>query len=551
MHKVFLVEDEPLIRQNIRNTIENSAEPYACIGEAGDGELALAIIRDLKPDILITDIKMPFMDGLTLARHAKAIIPWLRIIIVSGYDDFKLAQQAIGVGVDQYLLKPVASKDLFSALHKASEQITEHKRHSVSFLKEAPDEEMVKNALVSSLLEQLCSGEILADEALSRANEIGINVLGKRYVVLICLLEGKGGHPNRQAIASKVKFMLVEDPDVLYFLSGVDLVVLIIKGNTDIDVTEKAYHTAQTLKHEVEDDGDTLLTVSISSATPRISGIHDAFQEARILLKTFGQTNRGRIYCAGDIGRIQGSVAAPAGTFFNVNIENRLKFAIAEDVPAIVEEFTRNLDTDEMQGVLYRYYILMDLTNTAIRIIRNFKPDTDPNEIAGHFVDLRQVFQSAMSAEEFTGLATRICLKTIELRDRGNSSHHVKLVRRACEYIEANYNSPDISLNTVAAHVALSPAHFSTIFSQEMSVTFIDHLTNVRMEKVKEMLASTDDKVVTIAFNVGYNEPNYLSYLFKKREGLTPKEFRLQNRHQQCEERPVNDGSAPRSASRR
>jgi two-component system response regulator YesN len=539
MHTVFLVEDEPLIRQNIRNTIENSAGPYSCIGEAGDGELALAIIRDLKPDILITDIKMPFMDGLTLARHAKAIIPWLRIIIVSGYDDFKLAQQAIGVGVDQYLLKPVASKDLFGALHKASEQITEHKRHSISFLKEAPDEETMKNALISSLLEQLCSGEIVADEALRRADEIGINVLGKRYAVLICLLEGKGGYPNRQAIASKVKFMLVEDPDVLYFLSGVDHVVLIIKGKADIDVTEKAYHTAQTLKHEVEDDGDTLLTVSISSVTPRISGIQDAFHEARILLKTFGQTNRGRIYCAGDIGRIQGSVAAPAGTFFNVNIENRLKFAIAEDVPAIVEEFTRNLDTDEMQGVLYRYYILMDLTNTAIRIIRNFNPDADPNEIAGHFADLRQVFQSALSTEESAGLATRICFKTIELRDRGNSSHHVKLVRRACEYIEANYNSPDISLNTVAAHVNLSPAHFSTIFSQEMSVTFIDHLTNVRMEKVKEMLASTDEKVVTIAFNVGYNEPNYLSYLFKKREGLTPKEFRLQNRHQRGEVRAL------------
>src|SRR5512136_698267 len=104
MHTVFLVEDEALIRRTIRNAIEKRAEPYTIIGEAGDGELALSIIRDMKPDILITDIKMPFMDGLTLARHARAIIPWLRIIIVSGYDDFELARQAIGVGVDQYLL---------------------------------------------------------------------------------------------------------------------------------------------------------------------------------------------------------------------------------------------------------------------------------------------------------------------------------------------------------------------------------------------------------------------------------------------------------------
>lgn len=532
MHTVFLVEDEQLIRQNIRKTIEKSAEPYACIGEAGDGELALSIIRDLKPDILITDIKMPFMDGLTLARHAKAIVPWLRIIIVSGYDDFELARQAICVGVDQYLLKPVADKDLFAALRRASGQITEYKRHSVSFLKEASDEEIVKNALIGSFLQQLCGGEITADESLHRADEMGIDILSKRYVVLISLFEGKGGYPNRQAIASKVKFLLVKDPEVLFFFSGAEQAVLIIKGTTDIDITEKAYHTAQTLKHEVEDDGNTLLTVSISGVTHRISGIRDAFHEAGILLKTFGQTNRGRIFCAGDIGRIRSPVTASTDSFFHLNIENRLKFAVAEDVPAIVEEFERSPHVDEMQGVLYRYYILMDLTNTAMRIIRNFNPDADPAGIAGHFADLQQVFQSAMSAGEFTELATRICLKTIELRDCGNSSHHVKLVRRACEYIQENYNSPDISLNTVAAHVALSPAHFSTIFSQEMSVTFIDHLTNVRMEKVKEMLASTDEKVINIAFHVGYNEPNYLSYLFKKREGLTPKEYRLMKKPQ-------------------
>jgi two-component system response regulator YesN len=532
MHTVFLVEDEPLIRENIRNAIVKSTEPYSCIGEAGDGELALSIIRDLKPDILITDIKMPFMDGLTLARHAKVISPWLRIIIVSGHDEFELARQAICVGVDNYLLKPVAAKDLFEALHKASEQIKEHKRHSVSFLKAATDEETVKNALANTFLEQLCGGEITADETLRRADELGIDILSKRYVVLIMLFEGKGGYPNRQMIASKVKFVLAQDTDALYFQNGVDHVVLIIKGPADVDVTEKAYHTAQTLKHEVEDDGATLLTVSISGVTDRISGIRDAFHEASSLLKTFGQTNRGRVFCAGDIGRAEGTMTVSADGLFNANIENRLKFAIAEDVPAIVEDLKKNLDIDEMQNVLYRYYILMDLTNTAMRIIRNFNPGMESGEIAGHFVNLRQVFQSASSAEEFTDLATRTCLKTIELRNCGNNSHHVKLVRRACDYIQANYNSPDISLITVAAHVALSPTHFSTIFSQEMSVTFIEYLTDVRMEKVKEMLASTDEKIINIAFDVGYNEPNYLSYLFKKREGLTLKEYRLSKKPQ-------------------
>lgn len=500
------------------------------VGEAGDGELALSMIRDLKPDILLTDIKMPFMDGLALAHHARAIIPWLRIIIISGYDEFELAQQAICVGVDHYLLKPVAGTDLFTALQKASEQINEHKRHSAAYLNESSDEETVRNALISAFLEQLCGGDITPDETLRRAQQLRIDILSKRYVVLVSRLEGKNGFLDRPAIASRVKYMLVEEKEVFYFFSGVDHLVMIIKGAAETDITEKAYHTAQTLKHEVEDDGTTLLTVGISSVVGRISAIRDAYHEACILLKTFGQNSLGRILCVGDIGRIQRPVTTSADRIFNLNTENKLKFAIAADVPSIVQEFTENTTADETQSVLYRYYVLMDLTNTAMHIIRDFSPGTDLAEIAAHYADLRELFQSAMSAEEFTQLATAICLKTIKLRDNGNSSHHARLVRRACEYIDENYNHPDISLTTVASHVALSPTHFSTIFSQEMSETFIDHLTNVRMEKVKELLVTTDEKVVNIAFAVGYNEPNYLSHLFKKREGLTPKEYRRQRR---------------------
>ncbi|HNY21256.1 MAG TPA: response regulator [Treponemataceae bacterium] len=532
MNTVFLVEDEPLIRQNIRNTIENGNEPFTCIGEAGDGELALTIIQDLKPDILITDIKMPFMDGLTLARHAKAIIPWLRIIIVSGYDDFDLAREAIGIGVDQYILKPMASKDLFAALHIASDKIAEHKRQSVSYLKDLSNDEMVKNALVGSFLERLCNGEIGADEALGRAKELSIGLLSARYAVAIARYEGKGGNQNRMAVSSKVKYALVDDPDVFYYMSGPDSVVLIVKGPTDIDTTGKAYQVAQTLKHEIEDDGGMVLTVGISGVTNRISGIHDAFHEAGVLLKTFADVGRGRIFCSGDLGHGDSDAVQPIDDLFEADVESKLKFATPDDVPAIVGDLAKNIDADEMQGLLYRYYILMDLTAAAMRIIRGFNPQMTPAELSRHFVDRRKVFDSAISSEEFTELATKICLKFIELRDSGNSCHHKKLVRKACEYIKENYNDPDISLNTVANHVSLSPTHFSTIFAQEMSVTFIDYLTEVRIEKVKELLVSTDEKIVSIAFSVGYNEPNYLSYLFKKREGLSPKEYRQQKKNQ-------------------
>lgn len=538
MFSVFLVEDEPLIRQNMRNAIEEGGEQFSCAGEAGDGELALTIIQDVKPDILITDIKMPFMDGLTLARHAKAIIPWLRIIIVSGYDDFDLARQAIGIGVDQYILKPVSNKDLFAALLASGEKIAEQKRQSVSFLKNLSNEEMVKSTLIGSFLEQLCSGGVGPDEALRRADELSIALLSKQYAVAVAQYEiaggasgpncasGANGSSGRHAVASKVKYLLVDSPDVLFYMSGVDQIVLIFKGSSEIETTGTAYHTAQTLKHELEDDLSASLTIAISAVVNRISAIHGAWHEASVLLKTFGAAHRGRIFCAGDLGRAESPVAATLDEIFNADAEGRLKFATAQDVPAIVEDFTRHLKSDEMQGMLYRYYVLMDLAAAAMRIIKTFNPSLDKASLSGEFMDGAKAFSSAVSVEECAELASKICLKFIELRDSGTNCHHKMLVQKACSYIKENYNNPDISLNTVAAHVSLSPTHFSTIFAQEMSETFIEYLTGVRMEKVKELLLSTDDKIVNIAFSVGYNEPNYLSYLFKKREGVTLKEYR-------------------------
>ena len=107
MLKVFLAADETLIREGLRDNIPWEQYGYRFVGEAADGEMALPLIRKTKPDVLITDIKMPFMDGLSLSRIVREELPRTKIIIISGYDDFEYAREAISIGVDQYLLKPV------------------------------------------------------------------------------------------------------------------------------------------------------------------------------------------------------------------------------------------------------------------------------------------------------------------------------------------------------------------------------------------------------------------------------------------------------------
>ena len=121
--KVFLVEDESVVREGLRDNIPWQQFGYQFVGEAGDGEMALPLIRKTKPDVLITDIKMPFMDGLTLSHIAGQEFPEMKIIIISGYDDFEYARRAIREGVDQYLLKPVTRRTLQKALTEVKEKI--------------------------------------------------------------------------------------------------------------------------------------------------------------------------------------------------------------------------------------------------------------------------------------------------------------------------------------------------------------------------------------------------------------------------------------------
>jgi len=132
MYKVFLVEDEILVREGIQKCILWEKTPYTLAGEAPDGEIALSMIQEIKPDILITDIRMPFMDGLALSRIVKKSFPWIKIIILSGHDEFEYAREAISIGIEEYLLKPVSAQDMLKALDKVAKKLDEEKQELLS-----------------------------------------------------------------------------------------------------------------------------------------------------------------------------------------------------------------------------------------------------------------------------------------------------------------------------------------------------------------------------------------------------------------------------------
>ena len=177
-----------------------------------------------------------------------------------------------------------------------------------------------------------------------------------------------------------------------------------------------------------------------------------------------------------------------------------------------------------------RYNALIALVRVAVQMIARANPEADEKDIAAQLSSQYDILAAAGSKAGFRETAGGLIDKALSAR-QGNSgeirNHHV--INLAEQYVKENFCDPNISLISVANHVAMSAAYFSTVFSQTTGQSFISYLTAMRMEKAKELLRSTNMKLSDIALEIGYNEPNYFSHVFRKTTGMTPKEYRLKN----------------------
>jgi len=185
MLRVFLVEDESIIRETLRDTVPWTQCGYTFAGEAGDGEMALPMIRQTKPDVLITDIRMPFMDGLALSRLVLQEFPHMKVIIISGYDDFEYAQQAIGIGVERYLLKPITKSSLISVLDEVKMKLEGERaqqNYLAQFQREAQDYEQYSRRI---FFERMVAGQFSLPELYDRAEKLELDLRAQAFTIVL------------------------------------------------------------------------------------------------------------------------------------------------------------------------------------------------------------------------------------------------------------------------------------------------------------------------------------------------------------------------------
>lgn len=521
MYQIFVVEDELLIRQSIRNVIENMAGPYALCGEASDGEMALSMMQDIMPDILLTDIRMPFLDGFELIRHARRMMPWLKIVIISGYDDFEYAQKAIALGVDQYLLKPVRAPELTRVIELMAQQMEESKAQNM--LPQGYDRDEVQLALRQHLMRQLLHGGADTGTLLERARSLQLDIVRPHYQVILFSFDHE--ETNQRLLQVAVQNVLGKLKLELYYLGESGQLTLLFYGSDAASLNEQVYQSITILRHELKELCPTI-TIVIGSAVQRLSAICDAYKAAADLLKKVSTVSAGQVIDINDTAQLTAEIVG-FDSLFGEEFQQKLQHASAQDVPALVDEVLEGPGSNQFNSVLVRYYALIDILKMTVQVISRATPGVDAKDAATQLSSRHDLFAASSRRDSFRDTAIELLTRAVGVKQENLAyMKYSHVISHAEKYVAENFCDPNISLLSAAKHVGMSSAHFSTVFSQTMGRSFINYLTAMRIERAKELLTSTNQKLASIAMEIGYNEPNYFSHVFRKVEGITPKEYR-------------------------
>ena len=538
--KVFLVEDEMVIRRGIKNSIDWEKEGYIFCGEASDGELAYPMIIKEKPDILITDIRMPFMDGLELCKLVKKELPNIKILILSGYDEFDYAKEAIRLGVTEYLLKPISSGKLLEALNGVSESIRREKedkdlvRKYMEEMRENTEHEKQK------FFEQMIAGNLSMADALETGKKYEMNLSAGMYNLL--LFRFTLGEENRKSgeLLGEAEYAIEKLTErleyVFEFQRGVEGWAFLLMADNEEQMSERVKELSKDLEEIMKNYSTIAYFGGIGQPVARLRELEESFREAERALAARFTMELNRIISVEDI-----RMAQNVDTLDDIEItsfgeiektrtmlEKFLNNGAEDEIDEFVDVYINELPEENLKSVLMRQYIIMD----AYIVMMSFceKIEGIEGEMQAQSEELKNSMKTIQTLEEIKNYIRMLLKKIIGVRDTISGRRYSDIIEIAKDQIRKTYMSDEISLNTIAAEVGMSPSYFSSIFSKEMGKTFVEYLTEIRMDRAKELLMCSSMKTSEIGYEVGYKDPHYFSYIFKKTQNCTPKELRARGK---------------------
>ena len=542
MLKIFLAEDEVIVRETIKRMIPWEELGFELVGEAADGEMALPLLIRQKPDLLITDIKMPFMDGLTLAKLANKELPELKIVILSGYDDFNYAKQAINIGVEDYLLKPITKNALIERLSEIRSRYEHEKTQKEYYEKFQREMQAYEKNSSRDFFEALIRGSMDMMEVYKKAEKLGVDIVAEAYNILIFTMNSEEDFSGQKEGYSEWEAETLEmleeffsgHPSAMLFRSNIFSYGVLLKGQKESikEITKECVGKIQGILNRKESKREWFLAVG--QPVERLSQIKKSYHTAS---RAFSQRYLyGENILYYDEMEMMEHRSGQADTNDNaylkkvdVNalnpaiLQKFLSNGIQEEIENFVKDYFYAIGQEPMESLVFRNYVILNVRFSVITFLKGLGCDTEGMEPENTEEIL---VESGKNIENAIAYAEKMISRAITIRDQNSGNKNRSILKTAVDFIDEHYMDEDISLNTAANVANVSSNHFSALFSQNMGQTFIEYLTSLRMNKAKELLRCTGMRSSEIAGEIGYKDAHYFSYLFKKTQGMTPSDYR-------------------------
>jgi two-component system, response regulator YesN len=534
MYKIIIVEDEAIVREGIKKRVDWTSLGFSVIGDAANGQEALAIAEKDWPDVILTDIRMPVLDGIELIRIVTERVPSTKVVILTGHEEFEYAHQSIKFGVLDYILKPVSANELSKVMAKVKEML-DHKLNNNQEL------ESLKKQIKQSLpilrdrfLNDLVFTSMREQEIEEKKEFFGVEILGRQFVVMIVeiddykLLTERFREEQKQLLNFSV-FNIVNEttsqyPKSIAFIARYDYITIIIESEQSSVLTkEKLSSFAEELRKNIEQNLQLTISIGVGNVYQGLERIRNSFREALSILEYKFLAGKNSTIFFSDI-----EICSSWDSIYPVEIEKQLfsnvKLGNKDEIKRLLNQIVEQITASKSITWGYIQIIFNQLLTLLLKLMQEMN------------VDLTQIFgagfnpyEAILKYETIVDLQAWLetwLLKVSDLLTGKRKNCFNILLTKAKEYINANFDNPALALNEVARQVNISNCYFSTLFKEEFGEAFQDYLIRVRIDKAKELLRLTDLKAYEIAYKVGYNDPHYFGVAFKKYVGVTPIEYK-------------------------
>lgn len=523
---MILVDDEDEVRGRISSRISEETG-FSVVGTAGNGHDALELIEELSPHVVLTDIKMPYIDGIELATVLRRDYPTVKIGFLTGYNEFDYAREAVNLGVHSYLTKPLTEDAIKAFLTSLKEQLDDEfeSNYSRRVIQKQYEES------VPLLMEQ-CFTTVLVRRDSSIATEIeqlrtfGVDLDAKPYTVAYVSVERNAEHWNmvefeklKLTVRTNIEKTLSAEEITFrsfFFNEGIVLVVTEDKPEFRNRLDLALNRIIRTIERFVS----TRLTIGVSASHQRFKAFRLAYDEA---IKAF---ENARLQSVGRLIYVdQLETTTRRYPVLTESDAERLRHAVyydtAREVTIVIEELRGTIENQADGPVDYRLFML-GIANVLIQYGSTVGADTatvNADEVIGTIARMKSI-------DEFTGWVERFVVTLHEFGTRNRMDNAERTLTEAIRYIEEHYGKNDLTMQSVADANGISVSYLGQLFKKYRDTTFVKFLTALRIQRAKAELSLSGSRIVEVAEACGYRDVYYFSHCFRKAVGVPPKRYR-------------------------